>query len=459
MQNNKQAFKFDLKRLITLAIPILIGQVAQNSMGLVDTIMAGRVSSTDMAAVSVGASIWLPLVLFGLGLLLSIPPTVSYLNGSNQRHRISHYVRQGVWIAIFISIPISIIVYNSHYILAVFNMEANLSQITEDYLKAMSFGALGYLLTINFRGLNDGVSRTKPAMIVMFIGLLLNIPLNYIFIYGVFGFDGLGAVGCGVATAIVNWLMFFMMLWYSKKAKNLQDLKLFDAFEKPNLKTIKRLLGVGFPIGLAICAEVILFALTSLLLSPLGANVVASHQIALNTSSLIYMIPMSLGMAATILIGQRLGEKRVAQAKKVSYIALGLGIILAVITAVITLYLKTEIAAIFVEDKEVIAIASSLLTIAAIYQLPDTVQCICGGIMRGYKDTKILLKVLVISFCVVGLPLGYVLALTDFIVPHLAAKGFWYGFVISLSIASLLLFYKMRQIHRQDDDIIIAKME
>ena len=383
-----EAYHEQAKKLIAIALPILLAQVAQNSMGLVDTIMAGRVSAADMAAISVGASIWFPLVLFGHGLLLALPPTISYLNGSGKRDRIAHQVRQGLWIVAGCCIPLGLLIYHSDIVILSMDMEAKLADITIRYLRAMLFGLPAYLLMINFRCLSDGIAKTKPAMIITSFGLMLNIPLNYILIYGKFGMPAFGAVGCGIATAIVNWAMCLMMILYSKRARNQRDLKVFEKIiEKPNFATLTKLLKLGFPIAIALCCEVALFALTSLFLSPLGANVVASHQITLNTSSFIFMLPMSLGMAATILVGQYLGEKAPNKAKQVSYAALIVGLSLTLFTALLTILLREQIAMIFVKNVDVIAMAGSLLILAALYQFSDTVQVISSGVLRGYKDT------------------------------------------------------------------------
>ncbi|TYB23224.1 MATE family efflux transporter [Aggregatibacter actinomycetemcomitans] len=454
-------YHIEAKKLIAIALPILLAQIAQNSMGLVDTIMAGRVSAVDMAAISVGASIWLPLVLFGYGLLLALPPTISYLNGSGQRRRIAHQVRQGIWIVLFSCIPLVWLIYSSDFVLQKMDMEQRLADITIGYLHAMVWGLPGYLLMVNFRCLNDGIAKTKPAMVITFLGLLINIPLNYIFIYGKLGVSAFGAVGCGIATAIVNWVMCLLMLAYCMRAKNQRDLKVFaNIIERPNRRTLGKLLKLGFPIAMALCCEVALFALTSLFLSPLGADVVASHQIALNTGSFVFMLPMSLGMATTILVGQRLGEKSPEGAKQVTYSALVLGLFIAVITAFLIVILKEQIANIFVKDAEVIAMAGTLLLLAALYQFSDTIQVIIGSVLRGYKDTQAILYITLFCYWVVGMPLGYVLARTDLIVPGgIAAKGFWIAFVVSLTIAAVLLFFRLRKTQGQPDDILLARLE
>ncbi|OOF43849.1 MATE family efflux transporter [Rodentibacter trehalosifermentans] len=453
-------YHINIKKLIKIATPILFAQIAQNSMGLVDTIMAGRVSSTDMAAISVGASIWLPLVLFGHGLLLALPPTISYLNGSGQRHRIAHQVRQGIWIALASSIPLGLLIYYSDFVLQFMQMESHMAQISRDYLHAMLWGLPAYLLLVNFRCLNDGIAKTKPAMVITFIGLMLNIPLNYIFIYGKLGIPALGAVGCGVATAIVNWSMCLMMIGYSYFNRQERQLKVFSQLiEKPNLTTLKKLLQLGLPIAIALCCEVALFALTALLLSPLGATIVASHQIALNTSSFIFMFPMSIGMATTILVGQALGSGSPEKAKNIAYAALILGLTITLITAFITIFFRYEIAAIFVTDEIVISMATGLLLLAAIYQFSDTIQVVVSGVLRGYKDTQVILYITLFAYWIIGVPLGYTLARTNLLIPNIGAQGFWIAFVVSLTFAAVLLFYRMRKIQSLNHDVLMARLE
>ena len=450
----------DIKKLIKISLPILLAQIAQNSMGLADTIMAGRVSSTDMAAISVGASIWMPLVLFGQGLLLALPPTISYLNGSGQRHRIAHQVRQGIWLVLGVSIPLGLLIYFCEIPLQYMQMESKMSDLARDYLHAMLWGLPAYLMLINFRCLNDGIAKTKPAMVITFLGLLLNIPLNYIFIYGKFGMPAFGAVGCGIATAIVNWAMCLMMMFYSYTNAQERSLKVFSQLiEMPNPKTLKKLLRLGLPIAIALCCEVALFALTSLMLSPLGSTIVASHQITLNTSSFIFMFPLSIGMATTILVGQALGAGSPQNAKKMSYAALLLGLTVTIITALITIFFRYEIASIFVTDEIVIAMAANLLLFAALYQFSDTIQMVVGGILRGYKDTKVILYITLFSYWVIGVPLGYTLGRTDCLVPRIDAKGFWIAFVVSLTFAAILLSLRMKKMQTMSDNAILQRLE
>ena len=336
-----------------------------------------------------------------------------------------------------------------------------MADVTMNYLRAMVWGLPAYLLLINFRCLNDGIAKTKPAMVITFMGLMLNIPLNYMFIYGKFGAPALGGVGCGVATAIVNWAMAILMITYSAKNYNERSLKVFEKIiEKPDIKTLKKLTALGLPIAIALCSEVSLFALSSLLLSPLGADVVASHQIALNTSAVAFMFPMSIAMAATILVAQELGNHAPQKAKIMAHAAIILGLIAASVLALVIWVFSAEIAALIVGDNAtVIALSGSLLAMAAIYQFSDSVQVVVSGILRGYKDTKIILYITLLAYWGVGIPVGYILSRTDWIVPSIGAKGFWVAFIIALTIAAALLFIRMRKIQSQPDEAIIQQLE
>ena len=455
-----QQYPENMKRLLKLTTPIFISQLAVSGMGLADIIMAGLVSDADVSAIAVSNSIYFPLFLFVLGILNAITPTVSYLNGSNQRHLIAHQIRQGFWIVIGLSIPLITIYLNSNLILEFMQTPAEFSGKTAQYLMALSVGLVPALLSVNLRCMNDGLSNPKPAMIITFIGLLLNIPLNYIFIFGKFGLPEMGAVGCGVATAIVNWIMFGLMLHYCYTNQSQKDIKLFDKWiEMPSRETLLKLFKLGTPIGFALFTEVMLFATSSLIISPLGAQVVASHQIALQTSSLFFMIPLSFGIATTILVGQTLGQKNIEGAKHLSYHALFTGVMLAIFFACVIFLCRNLLPHAFTSDPTSIAIASSLLIFAAIYQIPDALQVVCNGILRGYKYTKPTLTITIFCYWLVGMPFGYILSMTDWLGKPMAASGFWIMFCISLSIAAALLFYQMRKIQAVSEDVLIQRLE
>lgn len=454
-----QKYFIEARSLLALAIPVIIAQISQTAMGVVDTIMAGAYSATDMAAVAVGTSIWLPAILFGHGLLLALTPVIAQLNGAGRRDRIAHQVRQGFWLASGVSVLIIAVIYNSKFVIDMMhNIDPALADKAVGYLHAIMWGAPGYLFFQVVRNQCEGLSKTKPGMVIGFIGLLVNIPINYIFIYGKFGMPELGGVGCGVATGSVYWIMFLMMRWYAKHAPAQRDIKLVAGARRgPDWAALKRLIGIGMPVALALFFEVTLFAVVALLVSPLGIVSVAGHQIALNFSALMFVLPLSLGVGATIRVGHRLGEGSVEGARIAAYAAVAVGVAMASCSALFTAAFREQIALLYNDNPEVVAMASHLMLLAAIYQISDSIQVIGSGILRGYKDTRAIFYITFIAYWILGLPSGYLLAMTDYILPAMGPSGFWIGFIIGLTFAALMMALRMRWLQRQPADVILHR--
>ncbi|EKK5422104.1 MULTISPECIES: MdtK family multidrug efflux MATE transporter [Enterobacter] len=453
-----QKYMIEARQLLALAIPVIVAQVAQTAMGFVDTVMAGGYSATDMAAVAIGTSIWLPAILFGHGLLLALTPVIAQLNGSGRRDRVAHQVRQGFWLAGFVSVLIMIVLWNAGYIIrAMHNIDPALADKAVGYLRALLWGAPGYLFFQVARNQCEGLAKTKPGMVMGFIGLLVNIPVNYIFIYGHFGMPELGGVGCGVATAAVYWVMFGSMLTYIKHARSMRDIRNDTAFSTPDWSMLTRLIQLGLPIALALFFEVTLFAVVALLVSPLGIIDVAGHQIALNFSSLMFVLPMSLAAAVTIRVGFRLGQGSTLDAQTAARTGLGVGVCMAVCTALFTVLLREQIALLYNDNPEVVTLASHLMLLAAIYQISDSIQVIGSGVLRGYKDTRSIFFITFIAYWVLGLPCGYILALTDLVVDRMGPAGFWMGFIIGLTSAAIMMMLRMRFLQRQPSTVILQR--
>ncbi|WP_422527788.1 MATE family efflux transporter [Serratia fonticola] len=454
-----QKYFIEARSLLALAIPVIIAQISQTAMGVVDTIMAGSYSATDMAAVAVGTSIWLPTILFGHGLLLALTPVIAQLNGAGRRDRIAYQVRQGFWLASGVSLLIIAVIYNSQLVIDMMhNIDPLLADKAVGFLHAIMWGAPGYLFFQVVRGQCEGLSKTKPGMVIGFLGLLINIPINYIMIFGKFGMPEMGGVGCGVATASVYWMMFLMMRWYTKRASSLRDIKLEEGARRgPDWLALKRLIGIGLPVALALFFEVTLFAVVALLVSPLGIVAVAGHQIALNFSSLMFVLPLSLGVGATIRVGHRLGEGSVEGARIAAYAAIAVGIAMASCSALFTAAFRESIALLYNDNPAVVTMASHLMLLAAIYQISDSIQVIGSGILRGYKDTRAIFYITFVAYWVLGLPSGYLLALTDYIVPAMGPSGFWFGFIIGLTFAAIMMVFRMRWLQRQPPALILQR--
>ncbi|REL35455.1 MATE family efflux transporter [Thalassotalea euphylliae] len=438
-------FIYQSKSLLKLAYPILIAQLIQNLMGFADTVMAGRVSATDMAAVAVASSVWLPAILTISGIMMALAAIVSQYSGAKAFDKVASATYQTAWIGLFLGG--SLILLNATVAPAIYQevtLEPELKKLMFDYLDYIVWGGPAFCLYFVLRNYSEGLSHTRPTMIISIIGLLVNIPANYIFIYGKFGMPALGGAGCGLATALVYWAMFLSMLAYTYFSKHLKQAHLFDRFYWPNWSEIKTVLALGVPIALSLLFEVSLFAVVAIILAPFGAEVVASHQIAINFSGLVFMIPLSLAMAVTIKVGFAVGNKQYQDAKDICWYSALLGLVIAVVTASGTLLFKSQIAGIYTTELPVIELAASLMFLAALFQFSDAIQVISAGALRGYKDTTSILIITFFSYWIVGLSIGLILGLTDWIIEPIGPSGFWIGFISGLTTAAVLLAIRLK---------------
>lgn len=443
-------FLSDTKSLLTLAYPILIAQLIQNLMSFSDTVMAGRVSATDMAAVAVASSVWLPIILTIYGVVMALAAIVSQYAGKKEFGSIGKSTVQTAWIALFLSILVIIFFLIGIPIIEPhLDLEPELKRLMLEYLGYIIWGGPGFCLYVVLRNFAEGMNYAKPTMIISIIGLLINIPANYIFIYGAFGIPEFGGAGCGIATAIVYWAMFIGILCYVYFSKKLADIKLFHCLQWPDFKEIYTILKLGVPIALSLLFEVSLFSVVAIIIAPLGSDIVASHQIAISFSGLVFMLPLSIAMAVTIKIGFSLGENNYAQAKDICTNSMFLGFLIALVTASISIICRTQIAQIYTNEQHVILLASQLMFLAALFQFSDFIQVISAGALRGYKDTKSILYITFVSYWVVGLSLGVLLGMTDIIVPQMGAAGFWIGFISGLTTAAIFLYWRLKIIQKR----------
>lgn len=429
--------------LLKLATPIIIAQLANTAMGFVDTVMAGRVSPQDLAAVALGNSIWVPVFLLMTGILLATTPKVAQRFGAGLHNEIGPLVRQALWLALAVGIAAAVLLWNAQVVLRVMNVDPALIDPAMGYLRAVACGFPAVALYHVLRCFSDGLGHTRPSMVIGLIGLALNIPLNYIFIYGKLGLPAMGGVGCGWATGLVMGFMFLSMLLWVKWAPFYQPSKIFSHFEWPQWPVLKRLLSVGTPIGIAVFAESSIFAVIALLIGGLGATVVAGHQIALNFSSMVFMIPYSLGMAATVRVGQALGRGEPREARFAAGVSMGVALAYACLSASLMLLLREQIAQIYTPDRAVIAVATTLIVYSALFQFSDAIQVTAAGALRGYQDTRMTMILTLFAYWGIGLPVGYALGLTDWLGEPSGPSGLWQGLVVGLTCAAVMLAIRL----------------
>jgi len=434
------------RRLLSLAIPIVIAQLANTAMGFVDTMMAGRVSPNDLAAVALGNSIWVPIFLLMSGVLLATTAKVARLFGAGDNASIGPLVRQALWLGLFMGCALAVLMWNAKPLMYWLKISPELIEPAMGYLRAVACGFPAVAIYLVFRCYSDALGRTRPSMVIGILGLLINIPVNYIFIYGKFGVPAMGGVGCGWATALVMVFMAIAMLVWVRWAPYYQEHNVFKRFQWPDFVMQKSLTTLGVPIGISIFAEASIFSVIALLIGGLGANTVAGHQIALNFSSLVFMLPYSLGMATTVRVGQAMGAKLPLQARFAALVAMGTALLVACISASYMMWFREAIARIYTEDPVVLSIASALIIYAAVFQFSDAVQVTAAGALRGYQDTRMTMLITLVSYWGVGLPTGYLLGLTDYLGSAQGPAGMWQGLIAGLTCAAVLLGWRLRHI-------------
>lgn len=448
--------RLELRTLLALALPLMIGQLAYTAMGFVDAVMAGSVGPRDLAAVALGNSIWVPLYLFMTGTLLATTPKVAQRFGAGQTTEIGALVRQALWLALAVGLIASTLLLNAEPVLHLMQVDPVLIEPCMRYLRGIACGLPATALFYVLRCFSDGLGRTRPSMMLGLCGLALNIPLNFIFIYGHFGVPAMGGVGCGWATALVMWSILLGMTAWIARATIYKASHVFSHFEWPHWAVIKRLLDVGLPIGIAIFAESSIFAVIALLIGSLGADVVAGHQIALNFSSLVFVIPFSLGIAVTVRVGQALGRDAPRDARFSAGVGMAVALAYACISASLMLLLRKQVAAIYTADPLVIQMAASLIVFAAIFQFSDAIQVTAAGALRGYQDTRVTMMLTLFAYWGIGLPVGYTLGLTSVFGPASGPTGLWQGLIVGLTCAAVMLTVRLTGSARKRIRVVVG---
>ena len=417
-------------------------------MGTTDTIIAGRASPADLAGLGVGNSISMTIFMFISGVIFAVTPIVAQLYGAKKFKQIGQKLREVLWIALFLGILIAFLFMNMGFILNNLPIDKSITDISIKYLQAIALGFTFLTVFTCLRCYSEGMKLTVPVFVIAFCGMILNIPLDLMFVYGWFGAPKLGGVGCGIATTIVSFIMMMAMFFYIAISKNYKKTQPFSKFSWPSSNTTKEAVKLGVPIGLGIFIELSMFSGAGIILAVLGESIVASHYIAINIASLFFMIPLSIGLAAATRVGNLIGEDNPIQAKTASHSTIYLCIIAALVNIAVILVFREFIVSIYTTDIVVFNLTVGLLIFAALFQLPDGIQMGALGSLRGYKDTFVPMILLFISYWIFALPVGYYLTNFGFGNPY-GASGMWIGMIIGLSIFSILSILRLRWVTRK----------
>lgn len=431
----------EIYRTLQLAAPVMIGMVASFGMNFVDTVMVGRLPQKEvaLAAIATGGAIWSAVLMFALGLMMAIQPVVAQLDGAGNRSEAGPILSQGLWLALAAAIPFVIVLLNGQMILEGMGVDASIIPTAVEYMSALSWGAPAICVLLLLRFFSEGTGHTRPTMYIGLMGIILNIPLNYILMFGKLGMPELGARGTGYATSIVICLQLVVMYAYIKTHRHFRDYKLFSqdpgTTSGPQWTTIASLLKVGLPIGTGIFVEGSLFVGAALLIARLGPLPASAHLVAINYSALLFMVPLGLASAITTRVGNALGRGDPQAARYAGLIGLVIMLFTQTLGAASMLLIPELIVGIYTDDAAITVIAVQLLFFSAIFQYADGIQICAAGALRGLKDTVIPMFINIVSYLLIGLSVGYYLTFNQVMGP----AGMWIGMIVGLSFGAVLL--------------------
>jgi MATE family multidrug resistance protein len=429
-----------------LAWPVLVAQLAVMAYSVIDTMMAGRYATDDLAAVGIGAAIYFSVFVGLMGVLLAVTPTVAQLLGAGRRDEIGEQVRQSMWLALALAV-LSVLVYtHPEPLLRITEAPPAVAAKVRTYLSISAWGAPAGLAFRLFASYTTAVSRPRVMMLLNLFGLALKIPLNWVLIFGHLGAPEMGSAGCALSTVIVNWIIATLAWGRCATAADYRAYHVFARWSWPRWRDQRRLLALGLPIGGTFLVDVTAFTFMALFIARLGAVFSAAHQIAANMAAVMYMLPLALGNAVGVLVGQAIGARDFMRARSIAIIGIGLALVLALVSGATLMASAHATAGIYTIDADVQRVAAGLLLLVAGYHQFDALQAVTVNALRGYKRATVPLVINALGMWLVGLAGGYAIALTDIgarlpfgLVTPLGARGFWIGAIFGMAVATLAM--------------------
>lgn len=438
----------DIPSLLKLAGPLLIGQLAVITFGVLDTAMTARYSADDLAALAMASAIFISIYVGLTGVISALAPIAGQLFGAKRYQAIGEEVRQAAWLALGLTVLGCLVLLNADYLLQISQVSAEIEGKAHLYLSILAIGLPASMAMRVLMALHNAVSRPTVITVVQLIGLGLKLPLNFLFIYGGLSIEGMGGPGCAVATVIINWLWLMMTLGFVLFDRFYRPFQIFVSFSWPNWHRIWTLLKLGTPIGFSYLIEVTSFTFMSLFIARLGTTALAGHQIVANMGTVIYMVPLSLSIATMTLVSQSIGANRQERAEEIGWSSVFFTTILCIVIGIAVWIFRMQLLDFYDPPQEVKTFAIPLFLFVAFYQVFDALQVTAAFILRAYRIAFWPMVIYAGSLWGVGLGGGYLMGFNvlgntpEFLQ---GANGFWAGNSLSLGLAACLLLYLFRR--------------
>lgn len=440
------SFPREALSLLRLAYPLIVGQLAVMGMAFTDAVVAGRLSTTDLAGITLAGSIWSPLIILMITLVVALNPFLAQHYGAGRLQEVGVEARQGLWVALGAGVVVSTLAFVLRAVLHRLDTDPEAIEVAQGFLLWIAWGGPALGVSVALRAICETAGFTHVTMWVHGAALVLNAVLDVVFVFGKLGFPAMGGAGCGLASALVYWFILLLVLMHVRTSRRYYGVRLFERPFRPSRRRIAKLLRLGLPMSLGTTAQIGFFSWLVMRVALDGSIAVAAHQVAMNFSNLVFMLPLGLSMGLTIRVAQRLGAADGAGARRTARSGIVLGGLTGAASAAITVLFAPAIAAMYTRDAAVIELAVALLTIAALFQVVDALQVVANAVLRACKDTFKPMLLVLAAYWGVGVAAVSVLGAGQIREELSGVRGYWWGAVLALATAAALLLARVARV-------------
>ena len=440
-----QDLKIEMREFLKLAVPLASAQVAQAMTGFVDTVMMGWLGQASLAAGGLAVMVFTAFLMTGTGVLSSVSSLVAEAYGAQKPRRVGQVTRQGLWIALLMTLPSFPIIAHLDNVMAFLGQDPTVIALSDTYLDVMRWGLLPGLGFAVLRGTVTSLSQARPIMVIVVIANLLNIFGNYVLAFGKLGFPALGLAGLAMASVMAHTTMCLLLLGYICWHQHtvLKPYRLFQHLHRLELPVLRSLLTVGLPIGISTILEHGLFTVMTFMMGALGTHVLAAQQLALQTVVVVFMLPLAMSYAATIRVGQWYGQRDWEGVRRAAFVSVSAAIAVMLVAGTIFVLFPKALISLYLDvndpvNQEVLQVGILLLTVGGFGQVVDGVQRTANGALQGLQDTRIPMLIGLFAYWCVGLSSGYWLG---FHTP-LGGVGIWIGAYIGLTVTAIAYIWR-----------------
>jgi len=430
--------KDHIKETLKLALPISFGQLGHVMMGVVDSMMVGKIGTVPLAAAALVNGLFFLVLVIGIGVSMAATPLISMAKGARNNHECGRTLNHSIVVNFSFSIIITILTFGVSYLIPFLNQPKEVVAEAIPYMQVLSFSIIAFMLFQTYRQFLEGLSIPNPPMVIALLANLLNAFLNWIFIFGKFGIPSMGLFGAGIATTSTRWIMAAALILFVMNYKKVKQYNPKLNLSNLDRALIKKIIGIGLPSGFQYFLEVAAFSFAAIMIGWIGSKHLAAHQIAINMASVTYMIILGISAAGTIRVGGFVGMNDWKKVRYAGFTALGIAVSIMFCFGIVFIIFNSSLPYYYVNDSEVVKIASQLLIIAALFQIFDGMQASGVGILRGLTDVKVPLLISLLAYWIIGIPIGAFLGFYF----ELGAVGVWIGLLFGLAFVGLTMLFR-----------------